>query len=41
MVEREIRPETLFAETNTFQRFEHLVEQNLVSERGEMKSVTA
>jgi hypothetical protein len=41
MEERKIRPEAVLAETNTFQCLEHLVKQNLVSERGEMKSVTA
>jgi hypothetical protein len=41
MEEREIRLETLLAETNTFQRLDHLVKQNLVSKRGEMKSIAA
>jgi hypothetical protein len=41
MVEREVRPETLLAQANASQGLEDLVEQNLVSKRGEMKSVTA
>jgi hypothetical protein len=41
MEEREIRPEAVQVETNTFQCLEYLVEQDLVSERGEMKSVAA
>jgi hypothetical protein len=41
MEEREIGPETLLAETNYFQCLEHLVKQNLVSKRGEMKSIAA